>query len=129
MNPATLVLDTQALLWWLADSDRLGPAAVEAIDAATTAYASAASVWEVAIKRATGKLDAPDDLLDQLTAAGFTALPISWTHAHGVSELPLHHRDPFDRVLVAQARTEGATLVTADATLAAYDVALLRADQ
>jgi PIN domain nuclease of toxin-antitoxin system len=117
------LLDTHALLWWLFDDPRLGTAAREAVaDPLNVVYVSAVSVWEVAIKRAMGKLRAPDDLAVQVDAAGFERLPIGFDHAERVGALPRHHRDPFDRLLVAQAQVEGATLVTGDRALAAYDV-------
>jgi PIN domain nuclease of toxin-antitoxin system len=83
---------------------------------------SAAVVWEVAIKRGLGKLAAPDGFSEALLDAGAVALSITLEHAAGVEQLPRHHRDPFDRVLVAQARAEGATLVSADPAFAPYDV-------
>lgn len=117
------LLDTHALLWWLFDDPRLGTAARSVVaDPANVVFVSAVSVWEVAIKRAAGKLRAPDDLAVQVDAAGFERLPIGFDHAERVGALPHHHRDPFDRLLVAQAQVEGATLVTGDRALTAYDV-------
>lgn len=117
------LLDTHALLWWLFDDPRLGTAARSAVaDPANGVFVSAASVWEVAIMRSAGKLRAPDDLVEQVDAAGFERLPIGFDHVERVGALPRHHRDPFDRLLVAQAQIEGATLVTGDRALAAYDV-------
>jgi PIN domain nuclease of toxin-antitoxin system len=83
---------------------------------------SAASAWEIEIKRALHKLDAPDDLLPAVTATGFASLPITAEHAVEAGRLPLHHSDPFDRVLVAQARLEQLTIVTGDHEIARYDV-------
>ena len=88
-------------------------------------HVSAVSVWEVAIKRALGKMVVPIDLFDQVAASGCVALPITWHHARAVEVLPPHHADPFDRMLIAQARVEGLTLLSADRAFAAYDVALL----
>lgn len=123
-----LLLDTHVLLWWLADDDKLSATARDAIgDAATQIYVSAASAWELAIKAGLGKLTAPDDLTEQLTANSFTPLDISVIHALAVRHLPTHHRDPFDRLLVAQAQAEGLTLVTADKRMKPYDVSLLDA--
>lgn len=123
-----LLLDTHVLLWWLADDDKLSATARDAIgDAATQIYVSAASAWELAIKASLGKLTAPDDLTEQLTANSFTPLDISVIHALAVRHLPTHHRDPFDRLLVAQAQAEGLTLVTADKRMKPYDVSLLDA--
>lgn len=90
-------------------------------------FVSAASVWEIAIKRSIGKMEAPDDLLERVEEANFEPLPVGFDHAERVAALPLHHRDPFDRLLVAQAQVEGATLVTVDRALAAYDVKRLDA--
>jgi PIN domain nuclease of toxin-antitoxin system len=89
------------------------------------AYVSAASVWELAIKRASGKLKAPDDLLEQIAVAKFGELGVTFEHAMRAGALPPHHGDPFDRMLVAQAQSEKLTLVTNDARIAAYDVPVL----
>jgi PIN domain nuclease of toxin-antitoxin system len=83
---------------------------------------SAVVIWEVAIKRRLGKLEAPDDLLDQLERAGVDLFPITAGHADRVGTLPLHHRDPFDRLLIAQAETDGLSLISADSDLRRYDV-------
>jgi PIN domain nuclease of toxin-antitoxin system len=121
-----LLLDTHALLWWLADSDELGDAARAAIrDPASAIYFSAVNVWEIAIKKALGKLVVPDDFRETLNEQPFDRLPMSVDHAFKVSELPMHHRDPFDRLLIAQSLVEGLTLVTHDSDIAKYDVPLL----
>ena len=86
---------------------------------------SAASIWEIAIKRASGKLKAPDDLLEQVALARFAELGITFEHAAHAGALPPHHADPFDRMLIAQAQSENLTLVTSDARIAAYDVPVL----
>lgn len=86
---------------------------------------SAASVWEIEIKRATGKLRVPKDVPRDVDAAGIDRLDITFEHAVAAGRLPLHHRDPFDRMLVAQARVEGLTLATADQELGQYDVPVL----
>ena len=118
-----LLLDTHAALWWLADDERLGPAAVEYLsDGANEVLLSAAVVWEVAIKRALGKLDVPDDFAGTLLGAGAVGLAVTLQHALAVAELPAHHRDPFDRMLVSQARLENAVLVSHDDALRAYGV-------
>lgn len=88
---------------------------------------SAASIWELAIKRSIGKLTIARDLLEEIDAADLTQLPITVEHAEAVAALPLHHRDPFDRLLIAQAQLEGLTIVTRDAEFAQYDVSLLAA--
>jgi PIN domain nuclease of toxin-antitoxin system len=118
-----LLVDTHALLWWLADDPSLSPAARDAIaDPTNEPLVSAASVWEIAIKRSLGKLTAPDDLADRIADEGFASLPISAQHAWTVRDLPMHHADPFDRVLVAQAVVEGVPIVTTDARFAEYGV-------
>jgi PIN domain nuclease of toxin-antitoxin system len=118
-----LLVDTHALLWWLTDDPALSTAARDAIaDPANEPLVSTASVWEIAIKRSLGKLTAPDDLPDQISDEGFAWLPISALHAWQVHDLPMHHRDPFDRVLVAQALIERLPLITADARFEAYGV-------
>jgi PIN domain nuclease of toxin-antitoxin system len=122
-----LLLDTHVLLWWLADDPQLAPTAAEAIAEADVVAVSAASAWEIAIKQALGKLSGPDDLAAELSANGFTELPVSVAHAVAAGGLPRHHSDPFDRMLVAQARIESLSLVTRDARLAEYGVACLQA--
>ena len=122
-----LLLDTNALIWWLAGIPRFGDAAEGAIAGADQVFASAVSGYEVAFKRTLGKLVVPDDFSEQIDKHGFDELPVTLSHAIGAGELPLHHRDPFDRLLVAQARCEGLTLVTSDRKLAAYDVPVLDA--
>jgi PIN domain nuclease of toxin-antitoxin system len=118
-----LLVDTHVLLWWLGDDPALSDRARDAIAGPTTQpLVSAASVWEIAIKRSLGKLEAPDDLPEIITAEGFAWLPVGPGHAWRVRALPLHHRDPFDRILVAQALVEGLPLVTADARFGRYDV-------
>lgn len=104
--------------------DRLSNPARDAI-ADSEVVVSAVVIWEVAIKRRLGKLDAPADLLDRLEQAGVDMLPITARHADRVGELPLHHRDPFDRLLIAQAGTEGLVLVSADQDLGRYGVEIL----
>jgi PIN domain nuclease of toxin-antitoxin system len=124
LNP--LLLDTHALLWSVGDEDRLSPAAHEVLSAgAVPAYVSAASIWEIAIKRASGKLKAPESLLDKVAAARFVELGITFEHAILAGALPPHHRDPFDRMIVAQAQSEGFTVVSSDMRIAAYDVPVL----
>jgi PIN domain nuclease of toxin-antitoxin system len=105
------------------DTDRVSKAATAAIQAdGARILVSAVTVWEVAIKRSLGKLDAPDDLLAQLERARVELLPITARHADRAAKLPDHHRDPFDRLLVAQATNEQLALVSADQSLRRYDV-------
>ncbi|MDQ6747209.1 MAG: type II toxin-antitoxin system VapC family toxin [Candidatus Dormibacteraeota bacterium] len=122
-----LLLDTHSLLWWLSADARLGPLAREGIAAAEVAFVSTASAWEMSIKGALGKLEAPSDLPQQLQRHRFTVLPIHLDHALGVRALPPLHRDPFDRMLVAQAQAEDLLLVSADPDVARYDVHVIDA--
>ena len=121
-----LLVDTHALLWWLTDDPALSPAARDAIaDPVNEPFVSAASVWEIAIKRSLGKLDAPDDLLEIVSDEGFVFLAVTPWHAWRVAQLPRHHGDPFDRLLVAQALGEGVPVVTADPQFGAYGVGVM----
>jgi PIN domain nuclease of toxin-antitoxin system len=120
-----LLLDTHVVLWWRLDSRRLSKTVREAIATAPVVHVSAVSAWEVAIKSALGRLDIRDDFEHQVDAAGFEPLPITFAHAREAGRLPAHHADPFDRMLVAQARVERLTLVTHDDRIAKYDVATL----
>lgn len=104
------------------EQGRIGEKAQEAIGSRDEVVISAVVIWEVAIKARLGKLDAPSDLLDQLERAGVTLLPITPRHADRVGTLPLHHRDPFDRLLIAQAECDGLALVTADQHLYRYGI-------
>jgi PIN domain nuclease of toxin-antitoxin system len=123
-----LLLDTHAFLWWLGDDPMLGPVARAAIsDGDHIVFVSAATAWEIATKRASGKLDAPGDIVDWVSRNGFTGLAIEIEHAVLSAELPDHHRDPFDRLLVAQARLDRLTLVTADPRIVEYEVETLDA--
>lgn len=119
-----LLLDTHVFLWAVLNDPRLTRVQAQAISEGDL-YLSSASVWEIGIKRAIGKLDVPEELFDIAVDAGCRPLPISWTHAEAAAALPLHHTDPFDRMLIAQARCEGLRLVSSDAKLAAYDVDLV----
>ena len=126
----TLLLDTHTLLWFLTNDSGLSARARGSIeDSANVAHVSAASLWEVAIKSALGKLKLPSPYADifprQLETNGFGLLPITSAHCTALLTLPFHHRDPFDRLLLAQAKTEGMALVTDDAQFGAYGVPLL----
>lgn len=121
-----LLLDTHILLWWLADDPKLPAWAREAIaDPETPCFVSAATLWEIGIKRDLGKLDAPDVSATLVAEEGFLALPISLEHAERAAALPPIHRDPFDRMLIAQAHSEALRLVTVDGRFAEYGTALL----
>lgn len=123
-----LLLDTHAVLWALSDPDRLSPHARDRIaHAGTTVAVSAASAWEIAIKRAAGKLTFDADLSQAIDDADFEELPITVAHALAAGDLPPLHKDPFDRMLVAQAMSDGWTLVTRDIRLHGYGVAVMSA--
>lgn len=116
-----LLLDTQVYLWWLADSRRLPAAARRTIRNAEVVYVSAASLWEAAVKIGIGKLAVDiGDLHSGVAASDFRELPIQGVHAVTLAGLPAYHRDPFDRMLVAQAISEPLRLLTADKMLARY---------
>lgn len=125
-----LLLDTSALILWLEDSPRLARRArAEIIDRQNQIYVSAVSAWEIAIKLSLGKLNVPRDaamwLPGQLAADRFTPLPVEMHHALAVEGLPMHHRDPFDRLLISQAIVEGLTIVTGDRKFGQYDLTVL----
>lgn len=116
-----LLVDTHVYLWWRGDDPRLGEVERQAIqDGANGVFLSAASVWEMAIKQTLGRLQVPGPASAAAVRLGFEPLPISFAHAEATARLPPLHRDPFDRLLVAQARTEGLTLVTHDPLIRAY---------
>lgn len=125
-----LLLDTQIFLWFLDDESTIPGDARKAIGShRSSVLVSAASVWEIAIKASIGRIEISHadvmKLPRLIDAAGFDELPVLARHAAAVTALPMHHRDPFDRLLVAQARTEGLTLVTTDPAIRAYDVSVL----
>ena len=123
-----LLLDTHVLLWWLTDPAKLSRPAREAIThAENLVFVSAASIWEMTIKSDLGKLEIPDDLAQQMQAERFEELPIRISDAQAVATLPMYHRDPFDRILVAQAKNNSLTLVTHDRLVLAYGGRILRA--
>lgn len=123
----SLLLDTHIVLWWLADDPALPDEVKDRLDHEPDVRVSAATIWEIAIKQALGKIVAPADLPERVRDSGFRELPIGFAHAMTAGRLPPIHRDPFDRMLVAQARGEGLTLVTRDNHCQQYDVAVLRA--
>jgi PIN domain nuclease of toxin-antitoxin system len=118
------LLDTHALVWSLAKPGRLPKSVREIVeDPANDVFASAASAWEIGIKAALGKIQFPLAILDKaVSEAGFVELPVSLRHAMAIRDLPMHHRDPFDRLLVAQALREGLVLLTRDEVLSSYGV-------
>ena len=116
-----LLLDTHVFLWCVKDDRQLGRAVRAVIAGATEVYVSSASIWEAAIKHALGKLDVNiDDLVNSIAESGFIELPITARHAAAVARLPDVHRDPFDRLLIAQALCEPLRFLTADSTLKKY---------
>ena len=121
----SLLLDTHVVLWWLADDPTLASEIKDRLDHEPDVYVSPAAVWEVATKQAIGKLAQPADLPERIRDSGFRHLSITVEHAIAAGRLPPIHRDPFDRVLVAQARLEDLTLVTRDPNIQKYDVSLL----
>ncbi len=122
-----LLLDTHVVLWQLSGERELSQSAVAAIAAADDLLFSVVSFAEIGIKAAAGKLVVPPDLQAKITDAGVRSLALAAAHGLAVARLPTHHRDPFDRLLIAQAMTEGLTLVTADPNFAAYDVGIVAA--
>ena len=123
-----LLLDAHTLLWWLGNDATLSDAARVAIAApGNDVVVSAATVWEIAIKRALGKLNAPSGIATVLAAEGFSELPVEGVDGEAAAALPAYHRDPLDRMLVAQAQRHGLTIVTRDPGFVAYGVPTLRA--
>jgi PIN domain nuclease of toxin-antitoxin system len=123
-----LLLDTHVLLWWLDDPAQISEKAGAAIhDQENAVYVSAATLWEIVIKKGLGKLNAPDNLDEVFRICEFSPLPITVEHALAVRSLPIHHHDPFDRMLVAQAKAEGLTIVTRDSNVLRYSVSHLLA--
>ena len=123
-----LLLDAHAILWWLADDPTLAHGARAAIaDPSNDVLVSAASVWEIEVKRALGKLTAPDEIVEAIESAGFDGLAITAADAANAGRLPSHHRDPFDRMLVAQAGRLDALIVSRDRSFEPYDVEVLPA--
>ena len=121
-----LLLDTHALIWALEDSPRLSATARAAIaDGKNQVLVSVASGWEIAIKRALGRLDTPDDLEEAIDAAGFDKRLVTFADARRLGSLPAHHRDPFDRMLVAQALQDGVPIVSYDPQIARYQVQIV----
>ena len=122
-----LLLDSHVALWWLDSNSRLGARCHQAIVEADQVMFSVVTPWELGIKQALGKLSMPSGISAALTDAGFDELAISASHAELAPTLPAHHRDPFDRMLIAQAKLEQLTLATADKAISHYEVSLLNA--
>ena len=120
--------DTHLLLWWLAADSKLSPAAIATItEPKTRIFISAATVWEIGIKSQLGKLKIEESIPLLLLSEGFEELSITGLHAQEAANLPRHHKDPFDRMLIAQARLERLTLISTDNNIADYDVDLFKA--
>jgi PIN domain nuclease of toxin-antitoxin system len=119
-----VLLDTHLVVWWMAgEVSRISDKALKSLGSkGVDPVVSAVTIWEAAIKRRLGTLEVPGDLLPQLEGAGVELLPVTPRHADLVASLPLHHRDPFDRLLIAQAMLEGLPLVTDDQSVRRYDV-------
>ena len=123
-----LLLDTHVLLWWLSDDFQLGEAARQAIsNPRNQVYVSAASTWEISIKKFIGKLSAPEDMDAIVENEGFDKLPITLFHGEQAGLLPEHHKDPFDRMLIAQAQSEGLLIVTTDEKIIQYNIRTMNA--
>ena len=121
-----LLLDTHILLWWLKNDPCLNESIRTLIaDANTIIYISAATSWEIAIKKSLGKLDAPDNIEKIIHSKGFDPLPISLAHGEAAGKLPKHHKDPFDRMLIAQAQIEGLSIITHDNLFKMYPVNII----
>jgi len=124
-----LLLDTSVFIWWITGDTRLAPRARAAVaDPGNGVVVSAVSAWEIAIKRALGKLRFEGEVTALVEREEFEELPVRIVHAEEAELLPLHHRDPFDRMLVAQSRHEGLVLLTSDRVFTQYDVPLLPAN-
>lgn len=122
----SVLLDTHVVLWALAAPQRLSARVQDLVtDPRSTVAISAATVWEVEIKRRLGKLRIPDGFATECLDRGFDELPIAFTHAEVAGRLPRHHDDPFDRMLIAQAMVEGYDIVTADDVFGQYDVRVI----
>jgi PIN domain nuclease of toxin-antitoxin system len=118
-----LLLDTHILIWWLSEASRLSQTEIDIItDSDNFIFVSAATAWEIAVKKMIGKLEAPDDLPAALAINNFLELPITIEHSQKLYQLPSHHNDPFDRIMVAQAMSEDLTFMTRDAKIALYEI-------
>lgn len=119
------LIDTQAPVWSALDDPRRRPAHDALLERETDLFVSVASIWEIEIKLKLGKLSLPSDFSESLAAAQFAFLPVTFDHALRAGRLPLRHRDPFDRMLIAQAQAEGLAVLTTDPSFGAYDVEVI----
>lgn len=118
-----LLLDTHIILWWLNDDEKLSGKHRKLISRPkNNCYISSATIWEISIKAALGKLEISSSYRAELEEEGFLELPVNWQHAEAVRNLPLIHKDPFDRLLIVQAQIEGLCLLTADDQIQKYDI-------
>ena len=123
-----LLLDTHAFLWWVSDHSLLRRSAHAALaDPRNEIFVSAITAWEITVKRLKGQMKAPDNLARRVDEKGFSHLPLTFHHAELAARLPQHHKDPFDRFLIAQAQAEGLAVVTRDAHFPLYGIRTLRA--
>lgn len=122
----SLLLDTHVVLWAIAGDATLDADFLDRLRHDPDIFLSPVSLWEITIKQTAGKLAGPSDLAERVRDVGFRELPVTHSHAIVAGRLPPHHRDPFDRMLVAQAASEGMTLVSRDASIALYDVDILK---
>ena len=120
-----LLLDTHIILWALNDDPRLSATHRTALEGEATLIVSSVSIWEISIKRALRKLSAPDTIVEVIRGAGCVPLAITWDHGDRAGQLPPHHSDPFDRLLIAQSQIEAMPMVTADKMFQAYDIDLI----
>ncbi|MEH1167059.1 type II toxin-antitoxin system VapC family toxin [Micromonospora sp. CPCC 205539] len=121
-----LLLDTHVALWAITGDQTLGVEFLDRLRHDPDIYLSPVSLWEITIKQSAGKLAGPPDLAERIRDMGFRELPVTHIHAIAAGRLPPHHRDPFDRMLVAQAISEGLTLASRDGSIALYDVDVLK---
>jgi PIN domain nuclease of toxin-antitoxin system len=121
-----LLLDTNALIWWVTGTPMANGVEVDIADPEVPVSVSPVSIWEIAIKQAVGRLRVDGRVIDHVEEGGFVPLPISLAHGERAGGLPLHHKDPFDRMLIAQAQLEGLTIVTRDLAFDAYEVPVRR---
>ena len=120
------LLDTHILLWWLAGNSPLSEEALTVIqNPQELIWISSVTVWEIVIKQSLGKLKAPDNLVEVISKNSFKELPVTFNHVESLRDLPNHHSDPFDRLLIAQALSENLTLITRDRKIAAYSLKIL----
>ncbi|MCK4541558.1 MAG: type II toxin-antitoxin system VapC family toxin [Spirochaetales bacterium] len=121
-----LLLDTHIILWWLSDDAQLSADHRDLLsDTGNLCLISSASIWEISIKQGLGKLKIPSNFLDVLKTQGFSELSVTWEHSKRVTDLPMHHRDPFDRMLIAQAQIEKLVLLSVDEQIKKYNVKVI----